>query len=340
MTSGFHKKITIPILNIRVILSLDNKFRCEYDEDNDILIKVKGADHMKTVSVIIPVKNNALALSHLLTDLKKQTYAKIEVILIDNNSFDRSYHQMVAFKKLSGRPTTIIQNRMKQNQYHSYNQGIEQAHGDLIMFLTANQRLFPQYIDKLVTKKETEHVAVAGYRSANQTHIQKDNLLPLFLQNQLPSSVHNLLIDTNLIKESRFLPNLNHASQLEFLAQLYQKINRVVFLYHDHPMNTVPDALNMLQAIQIIEANIDSVKYESYLWQFKHAKLVNVYQLLHHLPQRHKFLFQAELKVVKQELSALEKNCLSFSSSKRMKSWINRRFNLSFTVYPELQVAE
>lgn len=77
---------------------------------------------MNLISVVLPVKNNAAVLPNLLADLKQQNYQNFEVIFVDNNSVDQTYQQLVAFKRLSGIPTTIISQRIRQSIGVSYNQ--------------------------------------------------------------------------------------------------------------------------------------------------------------------------------------------------------------------------
>ena len=95
------------------------------------------------VSVIIPVYNEELYISHCLHSLKNQTYKKIEIILIDDGSTDASVEIAKQFD------VTII----KQNHRGAgtaRNKGVQYSKGEIIALLDADMKYDKKYIEKLI----------------------------------------------------------------------------------------------------------------------------------------------------------------------------------------------
>ena len=96
------------------------------------------------VSVIVVNYNNSKYLIRCLDSLIKQTYKKIEIILVDDQSVDRSINVAKNFfTRTKFKNFKIIINR-KKTKFGSYNQmncivtGLNLSKGDLIFFLDSD----------------------------------------------------------------------------------------------------------------------------------------------------------------------------------------------------------
>lgn len=89
----------------------------------------------ETVSVIIPVYNNADGLRETLTTLQKQDYPKeyLEIIVVDNNSTDGSDQVTLDFPNV-----TLIYERETQSAGAARNKGLSVAKGSIIAFTDAD----------------------------------------------------------------------------------------------------------------------------------------------------------------------------------------------------------
>ena len=101
---------------------------------------------MKTsplVSVIIPVYNEELYLSHCLQSLKNQTYKNVEIILVDDGSTDASSEVAKQFG------VTILKQKHR-GAGAARNKGVLFSKGEIIALLDADMKYDKKYIEKLI----------------------------------------------------------------------------------------------------------------------------------------------------------------------------------------------
>jgi len=96
-----------------------------------------------TVSVIVPVFNAERALPRLMDSLRAQTYPRdcIEIILVDNNSTDRSPEVMRRYPEAI--PLAFAE---WQSSYAARNVGIQRATGEVLAFIDADCRAHPDWL--------------------------------------------------------------------------------------------------------------------------------------------------------------------------------------------------
>ncbi len=97
------------------------------------------------VSVIITSRNEADVISGLLTSINKQTYKNKEIILVDNNSTDRTVK--IASKYSKVKIYNIGPERSAQRNF-----GAKKANGEYFLFLDADMKLSPDVLNSCVTK--------------------------------------------------------------------------------------------------------------------------------------------------------------------------------------------
>ena len=116
------------------------------------------------VSIIIPVYNAEKYLKICLTSCANQTYQNLEIITIDDGSTDNSLSILQDFTKKH--PITIKQ---QQNSGGSAarNAGLKLATGKYIYFLDADDCLFPNSIELLVTAAENSNadIVIGNYQT-------------------------------------------------------------------------------------------------------------------------------------------------------------------------------
>ncbi len=117
------------------------------------------------VSVVIPIYNGEADLPELLNCLFSQTYPKdkVEYLLIDNNSSDRTLAILKTTAENS--PITIqpLSENNIQSSYAARNTGIKAATGEIIAFTDADCRPQPQWLKTLIQPFiNPEVVIVAG----------------------------------------------------------------------------------------------------------------------------------------------------------------------------------
>lgn len=95
------------------------------------------------VSIIITTKNEGSIIVVLLNSIKKQTYKKIEVILVDNNSTDNTIEIAKKFQKI--KIYSFGPERSAQRNY-----GAKKSRGKYLFFLDADMELSPDVVKDCV----------------------------------------------------------------------------------------------------------------------------------------------------------------------------------------------
>lgn len=101
---------------------------------------------MAYVSVIIPLYNKDFSISKTLQSVLAQTFTNYEVIIIDDGSTDNSYKIITDF---SDKRIQLFQQKNK-GAAAARNFGIEEANGELIAFLDADDYWFPNHLEEIV----------------------------------------------------------------------------------------------------------------------------------------------------------------------------------------------
>ncbi|NBB77579.1 MAG: glycosyltransferase [Bacteroidetes bacterium] len=96
------------------------------------------------ISIIIPFKDNQEDVIAIEAELRSQTYPqkKMELIFVDNAS-GRSFRFP---EEMMNRHTFLTENDYPQSPYSARNRGVEKANGDVIVFLDANSRPHPKWL--------------------------------------------------------------------------------------------------------------------------------------------------------------------------------------------------
>lgn len=99
------------------------------------------------VSICIPVKDMARTIGQTVESAIAQTYDNIEVLVVDNQSTDRTFEIV---SSLPDRRIRIIQNERDIGVFGNHNRCVELAKGDLIKFLHADDLLHRQCVEEMV----------------------------------------------------------------------------------------------------------------------------------------------------------------------------------------------
>src|SRR6185437_9711050 len=97
---------------------------------------------LPTVSIIIPTKNSQQFLKDCLESIKNQTYKKIQLIIVDNFSKDKT---VLIAKKYTKEVYKIGPERSAQRNF-----GAKKAKGKYLFFLDSDMKLSPNVVAECV----------------------------------------------------------------------------------------------------------------------------------------------------------------------------------------------
>ena len=119
---------------------------------------------MNKISIIVPVYNAENSIEKTLISLLDQSFNNIEIICVDDGSTDGS---LMLLKSYSHKhPNIKVIHQSNQGVSVARNTGIDNATGDIIMFVDADDEIEPytcQYVDKIFNETNAE-VFTFGFR--------------------------------------------------------------------------------------------------------------------------------------------------------------------------------
>ena len=108
------------------------------------------------VSVIITTKNEEKHIKNCLKSVKLQTYPNIEIIVVDNNSIDRT-------KEIAKKYTNLVFNKGPERSAQRNFGIMEVAKGKYVMYVDADMILSPTLIEDCVYEMENDGNLAALY---------------------------------------------------------------------------------------------------------------------------------------------------------------------------------
>jgi glycosyltransferase involved in cell wall biosynthesis len=111
------------------------------------------------VSVIIPTFNEEKNIADNLKALKKQTYTAVEVIIVDDNSTDKTVELSKKIAKEIKLPLEVLENKTHQERGVVRNQGAKKARGQYLLFIDADMNLTPKVIEECIECENHQKVS-------------------------------------------------------------------------------------------------------------------------------------------------------------------------------------
>lgn len=119
------------------------------------------------VSVVVPVFNAHQYLSRCITSLLNQTYSNFELILINDGSTDESEEILKQFAIRDSRVKYYTQ--VNSGPSVARNKGIEQASGEFICFIDADDVVYEGYLESLIQMVSQGYdIVTCGYIEVSQ----------------------------------------------------------------------------------------------------------------------------------------------------------------------------
>jgi glycosyltransferase involved in cell wall biosynthesis len=106
------------------------------------------------ISIIVPVFNREDHLPSMLKSIEEQSYRPIELILVDNDSTDRSMELLHRFQAdfHDGFLKVLVYKELKRGANAARNTGLAMATGDYLMFFDSDDFMYPDCINRIVNQ--------------------------------------------------------------------------------------------------------------------------------------------------------------------------------------------
>ena len=193
------------------------------------------------VSIIIPAYNVEKCLSESVKSAEKQSYKNIEIIIVNDGSSDNT--EKVASDLSKKYSNVEVVNQENSGPGEARNRGIVAAKGDYVLFLDADDLLFPWAIEKLVSEAiSSDSDVICGdmidsgdpqkvYKettdeeAATKTYDSEDGYKEL-LYSHLRPSVHAKMYKKSLVDKIKF-SSLKYAEDLEFNLSIFRVSKKI-----------------------------------------------------------------------------------------------------------------
>ena len=99
------------------------------------------------ISVVVPIYNAEKYIKRCVDSILSQTYANLQVILMDDGSTDGTPDILDSYSERDKRVTVIHKENV--GHAHSRNMGLKAATGEFITFMDCDDYMFPDFIEKM-----------------------------------------------------------------------------------------------------------------------------------------------------------------------------------------------
>lgn len=196
------------------------------------------------VSIIVPVYNLEKYIGRCIASVINQTYLKIEIIIIDDGSTDKTGE--ICEKYARERDNIKLIHKKNEGVSKARNIGIEFAKGEYITFLDGDDYLENDAIENMlkITKKENSDITICNVRDINENG-QVLGQKPILKENFLMTKVEALeelmneiyfnsvcwakIYKKELFNNIKFNEKTTIGEDLEVLYKIFYKCNKIVY---------------------------------------------------------------------------------------------------------------
>jgi len=210
-----------------------------------LIEKEKKTTDKPLISVIIPVYNAEECLEICLRGILKQTFVNFEIILIDDGSTDSSLDICNKFALQNQKISVFHQSNVGVSK--ARNKGLDEARGKYIVFVDADDKVLPNYLELFIYDKE------------------------------IPEGT--LVLQGHLIEKNGVIQNLNLSKTEYYYKNLHENPLSESFLLFGPPWSKLFEMKlikrHNLRFEGVVSSNEDGIFHLKYLMHIKAVKKVS-----------------------------------------------------------------
>lgn len=182
----------------------------------------------KVVSILIPIYNAEKYITRCINSVIEQNYNNLEIVLVDDGSKDKSLSICESFAKKDSRIKIIKQKNKGVSS--ARNKAIENATGEYVTFLDADDSIEKQYIQELIKYHEKNSLTRCRYSSTREKSINQTEYIDLIAKGKVAGVCWGYLFEKELLNELRFDENVSYMEDTIFIIQYILKIKKVIIV--------------------------------------------------------------------------------------------------------------
>lgn len=126
------------------------------------------------ISVIVPIYNVEKYLNKCIKSIMNQTYKDIEIILINDNSEDKSYELCVELQNVDKRIKVINLNKNHGVSY-TRNVGIDNSNGEYLIFIDADDFIDKRMLEELLKniRENDADISICNFLKSNENSTER-----------------------------------------------------------------------------------------------------------------------------------------------------------------------
>lgn len=231
------------------------------------------------ISIIVPIYNAEIYLDKCIKSILNQSYDNFELILVNDGSADNSAN--IVKKYMENDKRIIYLNQKQSGVSAARNNGINNAHGDFITFIDADDMIEKDYLEYLLSLFSNRNIDVTlstfPFKIKNDSkknkQIMDDKVNEMsgidatkeMLLYKIVISSWNKMFKTELIKNKKimFNENLSYGEGFEFVIKSFLASNRVAIgkrHIYDYRVDNKNSAMTVFKE-KLVTGSLESQKY-------------------------------------------------------------------------------
>lgn len=185
------------------------------------------------VSILVPVYNAAPYLRECVKSITGQTYADLQIVLINDGSTDDSW---IIMKELASKDKRIeIYSQHNNGVATTRNRLLSKVRGDFVLFVDSDDWIELNTIELLLQEQEKEDYDIVAFQltspKPNDEHYSQIEVVKKFLEHSVfRGSLCDKLVKADLYKDLEIDQTVSYGEDAMLMWQVLQRVKKVCVL--------------------------------------------------------------------------------------------------------------